>query len=374
MHRHFASPSVATTARSIAPIPEPSRPPSYTSHMEITPTPPTVDTMEVTIVKPTSKDDGVRKNVLLDSNSNHTRLWWFSKVVFPASLALLVVLGLFAGLPSMLMHRPLTASITTSGAPQKTDSHAQQTTASASPPPSSSPLPTTANGTKDDCNKSSSTSASASSAVLLATFDGSATTARSWYVTNDPVMGGQSHSTLTTTPQGSGLFAGTCEIVPFLNAPGFCKMSTNGGGTAYADASSFINGALHLSLRSRTPSYTGYKIAFTSDNMPQVRHGSGHHSSPSFKADFHFPAGAATNGGWTNVRVPFNTFSVDWSEYTGSCSTRDPTGTQHVCCSAAHPEVCPQATHLSSVRSLSVWAEGVEGDFDLEIQSIGAGP
>ena len=52
----------------------------------------------------------------------------------------------------------------------------------------------------------------------------------------------------------------------------------------------------------------------------------------------------------------------------------DPTGTQHVCCSAAHPEGCPQATHLSSVRSLSVWAEGVEGDFDLEIQSIGAGP
>ena len=97
-----------------------------------------------------------------------------------------------------------------------------------------------------------------------------------------------------------------------------------------------------------------------------------HHAFPSFKADFHVPPTGA--GSFSSIRVPFSDFSVDWSEYTGSCSTRDPTGTQHVCCSAAHPEVCPQATHLSSVRSLSVWAEGVEGDFDLEIQSIGAGP
>ena len=66
-------------------------------------------------------------------------------------------------------------------------------------------------------------------------------------------------------------------------------MSTIGGGAAYADASHFIHGAVHLSLRSSTPSYAGYKVAFTADNMPASRHGSGHHSSPSFKADFHLP-------------------------------------------------------------------------------------
>ena len=43
---------------------------------------------------------------------------------------------------------------------------------------------------------------------------------------------------------------------------------------------------------------------------------------------------------WQTVKIPFSAFSYDWSDYTGRCDTKDPrNGTQHVCCSAEHPEV-----------------------------------
>ena len=74
------------------------------------------------------------------------------------------------------------------------------------------------------------------------------------------------------------------------------------------------------------------------------------------------------------MRVPFSAFSVDTSEYTGRCDTTDPDGGTHRCCSAEQPEVCPHAEHLASLRSLELWAEGVEGPFSLEVRSIAAGP
>ena len=97
-----------------------------------------------------------------------------------------------------------------------------------------------------------------------------------------------------------------------------------------------------------------------------------HHSAPSFKANFTVPKEAASQ--FVTVRVPFSTFSVDWSDYTGSCDSKDPGGYQHVCCSTAHPEVCPTAHHLSSITMLGLWAEGVEGSFELDVKQIAAGP
>jgi hypothetical protein len=91
-----------------------------------------------------------------------------------------------------------------------------------------------------------------------------------------------------------------------------------------------------------------------------------------FKAGFELPATASQ--GFVTVRVPFSTFSVDTSEYTGRCDTTDPNGLHHHCCSAAHPEVCPTAAHLRSLTGVSVWAEGVAGDFELELARIEAGP
>lgn len=218
----------------------------------------------------------------------------------------------------------------------------------------------------------STLSLSFASSVVLTTFDGAPTSHR-WQDMNDPVMGGQSHSSFdagnATSPVG--IFQGKCAIVPSLKAPGFCKVGTYHGLFAkpnFADASAFIDGGLLLSVRSSTPEYKGFRVAFAAKNVTRPRPGM-HHAPPSFKAGFEVAAGSK----FQTVRVPFSSFSVDWSEFTGRCDTKDPTGEQHVCCSAANREVCPTAQHLSAITSLEVWAEGVEGDFELEIKNIAAG-
>ena len=60
--------------------------------------------------------------------------------------------------------------------------------------------------------------------------------------------------------------------------------------------------------------------------------------------------------------------------FTGECDTKDPTGEQHVCCSAQNPEVCPKDYHLRQLTGFEIWAEGVEGQFEIDIKSISAGP
>ena len=116
--------------------------------------------------------------------------------------------------------------------------------------------------------------------------------------------------------------------------------------------------------------YKGFKLEFFAKNTTRPAHTGMHHSAPSFKTEFTVPAGDE----FSTIRVPINSFSVDWSDFTGRCDTKDPDGTQHVCCSAEHPEVCPQDYHMAKLTGFGVWAEGVEGDFDIELKSISAGP
>jgi len=207
--------------------------------------------------------------------------------------------------------------------------------------------------------------------VTLATFDKAKGTTYSWRAMNDPVMGGKSHSTFAVEGT-AGHFKGTCAIVPFLKAPGFCKAATQRSfirSVHFADASRFVNGALYLEVETTTPDYAGFIVAFGAKNAT-VPGGAMRHSSPSFKAGFKVPGKARAT-----VKVPFNSFSVDWSDFTGRCDTKDPNnGFQHHCCSTEHPEVCPTAQHLAQITTLEIWAEGVAGDFDLKIVSISAGP
>ena len=209
--------------------------------------------------------------------------------------------------------------------------------------------------------------------LRLLTYDSDpATGDRKFSVMNDPVMGGKSHSKFAVDA-GVGTFEGTCAIVPFLHAPGFCKVSTEHPflkPARYADASRYLSGALYIEARSSTASYKGFKVEMLAKNVTRPRPGGMHHSLPSFKADFTVPPG----NGFSTIRVPFNSFSVDWSDFTGECSTKDPTGEQHVCCSTAHPEVCPKDYHLAKLTGFGIWAEGVEGAFAIELKSISAGP
>jgi len=203
----------------------------------------------------------------------------------------------------------------------------------------------------------------------LVTFDGAKSTTQVWHENNDPVMGGQSTATFTEG-KGFGIFNGTCAIVPKLKAPGFCTAATQKK-EYLNDVSAHIGGAMLLSVRTTTPEFKGFKIAFAAKNIPRTSiFGGG-----SFKAPFMLTS-ASTD--FQVVSVPFNTFSYDWSGFTGGCDTKDPNGDQHHCCSSkegptAGPKYCPTTRFLKEIEDIEIWAEGTEGSFHLEVEWIGAG-
>jgi len=205
--------------------------------------------------------------------------------------------------------------------------------------------------------------------IKLATFDGTKGSTASWRDLNDPVMGGGSTSTFRLNKaEKTGTFNGTCAIVKFLKAPGFAKIT---GSAKFHDITGYDNIALRV--RSSTPSYQGFKVAFAAPGIPKTSI----YGGSSYKAGFNL-----TGGDWQLVEVPLTQFSYDWSGFTGRCDTKDPDGVlshgkQHYCCSKSglepsKPDVCVDSKFLSSINSVEVWAEGSEGDFNLEIQWIGA--
>lgn len=209
-----------------------------------------------------------------------------------------------------------------------------------------------------------SNSHSDSEAVQLVTFDGAKGTTFEFSVVNDPVMGGLSKSTFTVENK-MAVFDGTVAIVPKLKAPGFCNAKSNllksWHLNHFNDASAYTH--LVLVVRTTTPDFKGYKISFAADTLnPQFY---------SYKANFDVPAGDGDE--WQTVKIPFSSFSNDWSAYTGDCDTTDPRGKVHHCCTKEHPEVCPTTKNLADISQIGFWTEGHAGDFHLEIQSVGAG-
>jgi len=115
--------------------------------------------------------------------------------------------------------------------------------------------------------------------------------------------------------------------------------------------SSYLKGGLRLYAsdpKTAGDAYKGYRIALSAKGMP--RHSGGHELEGSYKASF----AAAPKQGLQQIFLPFDTFSSDWFDFTGECTTKDPNGYQHKCCaeSAGHkgsPAVCPMAKTLGVV-------------------------
>ena len=88
------------------------------------------------------------------------------------------------------------------------------------------------------------------------------------------VMGGKSDSTIKVDSSNKvGVFDGTCAIVPSLNAPGFCKVTTKAGflkHNKFADISSHLAGHMELRVRSSTPKFAGYRVAFSAKDVPST--------------------------------------------------------------------------------------------------------
>merc|ERR1719231_2109950 len=103
----------------------------------------------------------------------------------------------------------------------------------------------------------------ASDVTVLSSFDEAQGPVWRWTNQNDPVMGGASTSTFyVDDSSNTGVFNGTCAIVPFLGAPGFAKITTSFTLESFPDVSQYLDGSFQLRVRSSTPTYGGYKAAF----------------------------------------------------------------------------------------------------------------
>jgi hypothetical protein len=194
-------------------------------------------------------------------------------------------------------------------------------------------------------------------------------------------MGGSStgnFSVVQAGQQSHALFMGDVKNVSFLHAPGYCRITTIFPGGHTVDASAYVDGALELIVKNGQSSligseYAGFKVAVSSTKA--ARHHGGHELFGMYKANFDMgkvskimPLGH----GYDRVTIPFSSFSSDWSDFTGECATKDPDGYQHKCCETGQEDICPDEAGLGHINGLSVWAEGVEGEFEIQVNSINA--
>ncbi|CAK0883588.1 unnamed protein product [Prorocentrum cordatum] len=190
----------------------------------------------------------------------------------------------------------------------------------------------------------SSTDRAIADFVDLATFDGKAP--RKWHSENDPVMGGQSDSTVQVAKSFAD-FKGSTRIVPSLQAPGFTIALTEGPLLSRFPDVSAMDG-LAVSVSNMGAPYSGFKIAFCDSHLffrCQFQ---------SFKAAL--PVPAAASRGFQEVFVPWKEFSNRWNASTGEHTAESP----------------PGPSSLRSITQLQLWAEGVEGDFDLRFSYVRA--
>lgn len=167
-----------------------------------------------------------------------------------------------------------------------------------------------------------------------------------WAVMNDPVMGGESYSSVSIENGIGIIFDGEVVNVPFLDAPGFITMRGDGD---YKDVSSCES----LVLRARTSEeYNGYRISFGNRHVPGNRYAYG------YKANFNLTVGSEMQ----DMVIPFDLFTVRWSDLNG-----DPI----VSC-AENEDFCPDKKTLQNMKTISLWGEGIAGKVHLEIESISA--
>merc|ERR1712028_157594 len=200
----------------------------------------------------------------------------------------------------------------------------------------------------------------ASAAIQLATWDGASGTSFNFAELNDPVVGGQSNGTFSVDSSGKyGIFDGVVKDVPSLKAPGFIKAAAAG---VFADISSAFGGDLVLTVRSSTPEYKGFRVAFVYGTLSPSYACSGGDSIPLSRGCYKAKFSVSAAEDFSTVRIPFTEFSDMWSPATG----------EHTKECKEDSSVCPTASGMKDIKRIEVWAEGALGDVHLEIQSIAA--
>jgi hypothetical protein len=100
--------------------------------------------------------------------------------------------------------------------------------------------------------------------------------------------------------------------------------------------------------------YKGFRISFGTAHAP-----SGGFFARGYKADI----GVPSVGKFDDAVLPFTNFTDAWNDATG-----DPV---HACAAEGVNKIyCPTKESLANFETVSIWAEGVEGDIQLEVKSI----
>eukprot|EP00592_Proboscia_alata_P006446 CAMPEP_0194356204 /NCGR_PEP_ID=MMETSP0174-20130528/3935_1 /TAXON_ID=216777 /ORGANISM="Proboscia alata, Strain PI-D3" /LENGTH=607 /DNA_ID=CAMNT_0039125725 /DNA_START=129 /DNA_END=1949 /DNA_ORIENTATION=- len=152
-----------------------------------------------------------------------------------------------------------------------------------------------------------------------------------WGTQNDPVMGGESYSSMEMTESdGTAYFTGEVKNVPFLGVPGYIK-TQSAGMAPYPDVS--CCDSLKLTVMGMEE-YGGYRVSFGTKRAKTGFFATG------FKGNFDAPIGE-----YGDVVIPFNMFSVEWDEATGD---------QKITC-AKDPDVCPDMETLQDMELIAIW-------------------
>lgn len=182
----------------------------------------------------------------------------------------------------------------------------------------------------------------------MVTFDGAKDTSHTWRETNDPVMGGKSTGTFNIE-RGVGVFDGVCAIVPALKAPGFINAGTVDALKRFPDISACKG--IELEVKSSV-AYAGYRFSFSNAHPSGAKF-----FASGFKSHFDAPV-----GDFAKVVIPFSNFTDLWDDATGlpikTCQE--------------DKQYCPDQKTLNNIKTVRLWAEGVEGKVHLELKSIAA--
>jgi hypothetical protein len=161
----------------------------------------------------------------------------------------------------------------------------------------------------------------------------------------DPVMGGKSTGSFKTE-SNIGIFSGTVRDVPSLSAPGFIKIQTSNADYPNISTCSHIL----IEAMSNNADYQGWRIGLGNSKAPQSRRfATGH------KADFSAPSDK-----YQNISVAFDSFTNYWDPATGDAI---------VTCKE-NVKYCLTISILENVQTISIWAEGVNGDVTLNIRGM----
>ena len=178
----------------------------------------------------------------------------------------------------------------------------------------------------------------------LATFDGAQGTTFNWHTVDDPVMGGQSHSAFELDGKNNaGHWTGEVKIVPFLKAPGFCTLQTQGS-NSFQDVSG--TKAFHLRARNQATA----KGALTRFALQlETKGGKSGFKTGTYTGNITIPA----TGKWVDVSADWDSFDLTWRGERIS-----------------GPKLTTQLDQITQVGLGSSFSPAQAGPFDPEIQDM----